>query len=81
MVAEGLKRARADSLPAPVLSSRACTPSSCCSRGAATEPSLLPPDYLDTGPGQARKIADYIAGMTDRYAMREHKRLFVIDET
>jgi dGTPase len=25
---------------------------------------------------QARAIADYIAGMTDRYAVREHKRLF-----
>ncbi|MDB5793908.1 MAG: deoxyguanosinetriphosphate triphosphohydrolase [Noviherbaspirillum sp.] len=50
------------------------------------EPRLLSPDYQiaqDT-PGQehaqARKIADYIAGMTDRYAMREHRRLFVVDE-
>jgi dGTPase len=25
---------------------------------------------------QARKIADYIAGMTDRYAIREHRRLY-----
>ena len=31
-------------------------------------------------PQQARQVADYIAGMTDRYAMREHKRLFLIDE-
>jgi dGTPase len=41
------------------------------------EPRLLPPDYQrrldDTQP---RAIADYIAGMTDRYAIREHKRLF-----
>ncbi len=29
---------------------------------------------------QARKVADYIAGMTDRYAMREHRRLFMVDE-
>jgi dGTPase len=29
---------------------------------------------------QARKIADYIAGMTDRYAIREHKRLFSIGD-
>ncbi len=29
---------------------------------------------------QARKVADYIAGMTDRYAMREHRRLFQVDE-
>ena len=26
-------------------------------------------------PGRARVIADYIAGMTDRYALREHERL------
>lgn len=52
------------------------------------EPALLPPDYQVTIPGdaektrhaQARQIADYIAGMTDRYAIREHKRLFLIDE-
>jgi dGTPase len=52
------------------------------------EPRLLSPDYQvstsDTGgektPRQARKVADYIAGMTDRYAMREHRRLFLIDE-
>ena len=25
---------------------------------------------------QARVIADYIAGMTDRYALSEHQRLF-----
>ncbi|SFU95722.1 deoxyguanosinetriphosphate triphosphohydrolase [Pseudoduganella namucuonensis] len=48
-----------------------------------TDPVLLPPDYQD-GSGdvtaQARKIADYIAGMTDRYAFREHRRLFSLDE-
>jgi len=46
------------------------------------EPVLLPPDYLvpDNEPKQARKVADYIAGMTDRYAMREHRRLFSVDE-
>jgi dGTPase len=47
------------------------------------EPALLPPDYQegsgDTG-RQARKIADYIAGMTDRYAIREHRRIFSLDE-
>jgi dGTPase len=43
---------------------------------------LLPPQYQDklrqpNGAGeQARIVADYIAGMTDRYAMREHARLF-----
>lgn len=52
------------------------------------EPRLLPPDYqiaamTNTQDGmqkQARKVADYIAGMTDRYAMREHRRLFTVDE-
>ena len=52
------------------------------------EPILLPPDYqiiCASNEGQhsllqARKIADYIAGMTDRYAIREHRRLFSIDE-
>jgi dGTPase len=55
------------------------------------EPVLLPPAYQvaqDAGIDarenkavQARSVADYIAGMTDRYAMREHRRLFAIDET
>jgi dGTPase len=41
------------------------------------EPRLLPPDYRhDEAATQARAIADYIAGMTDRYAIREHHRLF-----
>ncbi|GIZ53432.1 deoxyguanosinetriphosphate triphosphohydrolase [Noviherbaspirillum aridicola] len=47
------------------------------------EPRLLPPDYQLPGGDtmrQARKVADYIAGMTDRYAMREHRRLFMVDE-
>lgn len=47
-----------------------------------TDPVLLPPDYQvadgDTLK-QARKIADYIAGMTDRYAIREHRRIFSLD--
>jgi dGTPase len=53
------------------------------------EPRLLPPDYqagVSDGDdseqlrAQARKVADYIAGMTDRYAMREHRRLFTVEE-
>ena len=28
----------------------------------------------------ARAVADYIAGMTDRYAMREHRRIFAVEE-
>jgi dGTPase len=27
-------------------------------------------------PGRARVVADYVAGMTDRYAIVEHRRLF-----
>jgi len=50
----------------------------------AAEPGLLPPDY-QSGGGKGndlyRNIADYIAGMTDRYAMREYRRLFDIEET
>jgi dGTPase len=30
--------------------------------------------------GRARAVADYIAGMTDRYAIREHRRLFDASE-
>ena len=53
------------------------------------EPQLLPPDYrlnakaLDDPQRtlQARKIADYIAGMTDRFAIKEHRRLFFFDES
>ncbi len=44
-------------------------------------PSLLPPQYqLMAKDHQARTVADYIAGMTDRYAIREHRRLFAVGE-
>jgi len=59
------------------------------------DPRLLPPAYQARGPvaeesandaappaydgSQARLIAHYIAGMTDRYALKEYQRLFVID--
>ncbi len=43
------------------------------------EPHLLAQDYLRDDPiQQARAIADYIAGMTDRYAISEHRNLFVM---
>jgi dGTPase len=29
---------------------------------------------------KARAVADYIAGMTDRFAIREHRKLFAVDE-
>jgi dGTPase len=47
------------------------------------DPSLLPPDERAQGSRKedcARRVADYIAGMTDRYAMREYRRLFEVDE-
>jgi dGTPase len=46
---------------------------------------LLPDEHRDAarrmegerGPeGKARSVADYIAGMTDRYAILEHARLY-----
>ena len=45
------------------------------------EPALLPPQYQARArEDKARAIADYIAGMTDRYAMKEHRRLFAVGE-
>jgi dGTPase len=43
---------------------------------------LLPPEFQARAETDApRTIADYIAGMTDRYAILEHRRLFAIEET
>jgi dGTPase len=48
-------------------------------------PELMPPEYASNADhtqqqagdsGRARVVADYIAGMTDRYAILEHSRLF-----
>jgi dGTPase len=39
-------------------------------------PDDLPWDAPVEAPAQARRIADFIAGMTDRYALSEHARLF-----
>ena len=45
------------------------------------DPRLLPPQYqIKARQDKARAIADYIAGMTDRYAMKEHQRLFAVGE-
>ena len=42
-------------------------------------PRLLPNDYQKKDEDKlVRSIADYIAGMTDRYAIKEHRRLFKI---
>jgi dGTPase len=49
------------------------------------DPRLLPPEHQHKvskmerewgDAGRARAVADYIAGMTDRYAIREHQKLF-----
>jgi dGTPase len=45
------------------------------------DPRLLPPQYQQMAlSGKPRAISDYIAGMTDRYAIREHRRLFAVGE-
>ena len=53
------------------------------------DPLLMPPEHaanaqrLDAtqgARGRARAVADYIAGMTDRYAILEHRRLFDASE-
>ncbi|HWN30204.1 MAG TPA: deoxyguanosinetriphosphate triphosphohydrolase [Burkholderiales bacterium] len=42
---------------------------------------LLPPQFQEkAGRDKPRTISDYIAGMTDRYAIREHRRLFAVEE-
>ncbi len=46
------------------------------------EPRLLPTDHqVRAEQDRPRAIADYVAGMTDRYAMKEHQRLFAIGES
>jgi dGTPase len=39
-------------------------------------PEALPPQWRGAGEKLPRSVCDYIAGMTDRFAMREHARLF-----
>lgn len=42
---------------------------------------LMPDEYHECADkDKARAVADYIAGMTDRYAIREYRRLFAIEE-
>ncbi len=44
------------------------------------QPPLLPPEYQQRALEDApRAIADYVAGMTDRYAIKEYRRIFAID--
>lgn len=49
-----------------------------------SEPEVLPPEWQDLlrmkdEAGRARVICDYIAGMTDGYAIDEHRRLFHLE--
>jgi dGTPase len=42
---------------------------------------LLPPQFQTLAEHDlARAVSDYIAGMTDRYAIREHRRIFAVEE-
>jgi dGTPase len=48
------------------------------------EPDVLPTEWFDRlheldAAGRARVVCDYIAGMTDRFAIEEHKRLFNLE--
>jgi dGTPase len=48
------------------------------------DPKLLPPSWQEVAIPEdqsryARQVCDFIAGMTDRYALEQHKRLFDLD--
>jgi dGTPase len=46
------------------------------------EPRLLPADHqARAAHDKPRAIADYVAGMTDRYAIREHRRLYSVGDS
>jgi len=51
-------------------------------RAFMEESRLLPPQFHRQAETDcARAVSDYIAGMTDRYAIREHRRMFAVEET
>ena len=48
------------------------------------EPDVMPDNWSEragpkTGAERARLVCDYIAGMTDRFAIEEHRKLFTLD--
>lgn len=50
-----------------------------------TEPNVMPPEWSRLAreakqKQTARAVCDYIAGMTDRFALQEHRRLFALTE-
>jgi dGTPase len=45
------------------------------------DPRMLPPQFRQQAEADhPRAVADYVAGMTDRYAIREHRRIFAVEE-
>jgi dGTPase len=48
------------------------------------EPDVLPTEWFERAKGRdeagrARVVCDYVAGMTDRFAIEEHRKLFSLD--
>jgi dGTPase len=42
-------------------------------------PDEIPDSYRDTGAGLTTQVVDYVAGMTDRFALQVHDRLFGLE--
>jgi dGTPase len=42
-------------------------------------PELIPASYRDTSADPVTQVVDYVSGMTDRYALATHDRLFDAD--
>jgi dGTPase len=42
-------------------------------------PELIPPSYRDTAADPVTQVVDYVSGMTDRFALATHDRLFDAD--
>jgi dGTPase len=42
-------------------------------------PGLIPATYRDTSADPVTQVVDYVSGMTDRYALSTHDRLFGAD--
>ena len=62
-------RTQADAVVRDLFAASPTIPSA-CRRNGARDWTALEHDR------RARRVADYIAGMTDRYALDEHRRLF-----
>ncbi len=46
-----------------------------------TRPELIPASYRDTEADPVTQVVDYVTGMTDRFALATHDRLFDSDAT